>query len=83
MGVTAQVVEREGCYYLNVEGGKVFKTAEAWEEQVGRNFVDFISVFVPKIFMDMDRTVLNKTQVEFRIGTVFDMMLRIKEYGDS
>lgn len=83
LGVNSVVVERDSCYYMVVDGGKVFKTADEWEKKVGRKFVDFICVFVPKMFLEMERAILNETQVEFRIGTIFDMMLRIKEYGED
>ena len=83
MGVITEVSERESCYYMTVDGSKLYPTAAEWQLNVGRNFVDFITVFVPKMYLDMEKAVINETRVEFRIGTLFDMMVRIKEYGDE
>lgn len=83
MGIKTEVSERDSCYYMTVDGSKLYNTAAEWEKNVGRNFEDLIKVFVPKMYMDMESATLNETRVEFRIGTIFDMMVRIKEYGDD
>jgi hypothetical protein len=83
MGVVTEVSERESCYYMTVDGSKLYPTAEEWKTKVGRSFEDFIKVFVPKMYLAMETVTLNETRVEFRIGTLFDMMIRIKEYGDD
>jgi hypothetical protein len=83
MGIVTEVSERESCYYMTVDGSKLYNTDAEWEKNVGKGFVDFISVFVPRMYTSMEKVVLNETRVEFRIGTLFDMMIRIKEYGDE
>jgi hypothetical protein len=81
MGITADVTERESCYYLTVDGSGLYPTDAEWVKNIGKGFVDFVNVFVPKMFTEMEAATINETRVEFRIGTLFDMMVRIKEYG--
>jgi hypothetical protein len=81
MGVKTEVSERDSCYYMTVDGSKLYNTDAEWNKKVGKGFVDFVTVFVPRMYLDMEKVVLNETRVEFKIGTLFDMMIRIKEYG--
>lgn len=83
MGVKTEVSERESCYYMTVDGSQLYNTAAEWEKKIGRKFEDFVKVFVPKMYMDMESVTLNETRVEFKIGTIFDMMMRVKEYGED
>lgn len=83
MGVVTAVSERESCYYMTVDGSKLYPTNDEWKRRVGRGFSDFIATFVPKMYLEMEMAVINETRVEFRIGTLFDMMIRIKEYANE
>lgn len=78
IGIRAVVTERDNCYYLTVDGSKLWSTTAQWEKNINRPFVEFIGVFLPNLFGELESTVINETRVEFRIGTIFDMMLRIK-----
>ena len=78
IGINATVTERDNCYYLTVDGSRLWSTAEQWEKHINRSFTEFITVFLPKMFGELESTLINETRVEFRIGTIFDMMLRIK-----
>jgi len=83
MGVSSVVSDRDSCYYLTVDGSKLYPTKEQWKERTGREFIEFVSVFIPKMYTAMEHVELNETRIEFKIGTIFDMMVRIKEYGNS
>lgn len=81
--ITTEVIERDSCYYLVVDGSKLFTTTEDWEKNFGKSFTEFIPVVVNNMIRELEKVELNQSCVEFRIGTIFDMMLRIKEYGDK
>lgn len=83
LGITAAVSDRDSCYYLTVDGTNLYPTAAQWKEKIGREFVTFINVFVPRMYTGLESVAITETCVEFRIGTIFDMMLRVKEYGDQ
>jgi hypothetical protein len=84
MGVRAKVSERESCFYLTVDGSDLAATKQDWRKKVGREFAEFVRVFVPVRFHAMDSVELSETSVEFRIGTLFDLMVNVEKYsGDQ
>lgn len=83
LGITSEVSERDSCYYLTVDGSKLRSDAAGWKAATGRDFVTFVTVFIPRMFTALESVTLNETRVEFRIGTIFDIMMKIEEYGEQ
>ena len=76
LGVEAFVFEEDSCYYLQVDGSKVFQNDQQWLKATNRTFENFIGVFVPKRYKTMETIKESDTRLKFKIGTVFDMLLR-------
>ena len=83
MGITAKVSVCDSCYFLTVDGSKLYPTKAQWKERIGREFPEFIRVFIPKMYHSMLAVEVSETCVEFEIGTIFDIMLRIKSYDND
>ena len=76
LGVTAVVEDRDSCYYLILDGTKLYPTAPEWKNNIGKTFNDFVGVFIPNLFHKMECNIISDTKVEFVIGNVFDMLAR-------
>lgn len=78
LGINVAIATRENCYYAIIDGTKLWPTEKLWREKVFKPFKDIAMVFIPKWLKELEMTQVNETCIEIKIGTVFDMMVRIK-----
>jgi hypothetical protein len=77
LGIVSEIIDRDGCLYLILDGTTLYdRTRMTWKEMIGKDFDEFTSTIVPSMFGPFPPEKISDTKMEFKIGTIFDILAR-------
>jgi hypothetical protein len=73
LGIKVICYEKNGVYWVEVDGTSVYPNPEDWERNWGKDFAGFTKWFLTKHITTKPK-LLTKTHVKYKIGTLLDIL---------